>query len=304
MTLVQPDPDSVSWWLSAATTPGALLYLGLALGGVVAGLVLLRAAFCSRGSQVRRSSHVGPRETLRRAAARLHAESGTATVEFVLVFLPGLLICLLVLQCMLLFSGNLFVHYAAYAATRSAIVNTPALNRAIDPFYPASYKIEVGDGVHRRAERAAAFAVAPVSGPAGSSGADAVGFTAGLESLYAAYERDAPRWVETLTGARLTYALRHTQVGVYRTDVDVDRRVTLTDLGTDRLNLGPKDPVTLGVTHRLHLSIPIVSALFADGTHATLDGDTPYASVTATCTLSLEGVDRFLPPEPVLPRDP
>lgn len=291
------NSEAGSWWLSAATAPGSLVYLGLALGGVLAGLLLLRA-----GWRLRRPAVVGPRETLRRAAARLHGESGTATVEFVLVFLPGLLICLLVLQCMLLFSGNLFVHYAAFAATRSAIVNVPATGQVTRN--PVAYAMRAGDAAHQRAERAAAFAVAPVSGPAGSSGADAGAFTDGLGSLYAAYDQDAPRWVGTLAGARVTYALRHTDVGVYRTAVDPDGRVALTDLGDDPLALGPKDPLTLGVTHRLHLSIPVVSALFADGTHATLDGDTPYARVTATCTLSLEGVDRLLPPEPALPRDP
>ena len=70
-----------------------------------------------------------------------------------------------------------------------------------------------------------------------------------------------------------------------------------------RVAYGPKDPVTVGVEHRLHLSVPYVSTFFADGTHATLDGETPYADVAATCTLTLAGHDRNRLPEPEVHRE-
>ena len=52
-------------------------------------------------------------------------DRGTVTIELVLVIPVVLFFSLLLVQVMLLMTANHFVHYAAYAAVRSAIVQIP-----------------------------------------------------------------------------------------------------------------------------------------------------------------------------------
>ena len=64
---------------------------------------------------------------------------GTATIEFALVMPIMLFLILLLAQTTFVMAGNLFVHYAAFAATRSAIVYIPAdYGPEEDPNVPAA----------------------------------------------------------------------------------------------------------------------------------------------------------------------
>ena len=56
-----------------------------------------------------------------RLCRALAAEGGTATLEFCMVIPIVLFLILLLVQSTLLMVGNQFVHYAAFAATRSAV---------------------------------------------------------------------------------------------------------------------------------------------------------------------------------------
>ncbi|MEM8737985.1 MAG: TadE family protein [Planctomycetota bacterium] len=282
-----PVSEAFGWAASVpATGPGGR-YLLISAAGVVGLVLLLRAGWNLSERAGRRPIAWGWR--------RLRGESGTATVEFTLVLLPAMLICLVLLQTVLMFSGNLFVHYAAYVATRSAIVEAPTgLEGGGGRLNP-----EAEDGALGKAQRAAAFALAPVSGKLdGATGGRPAALAAGLDAFFESYERSSPRWVGQLAAARLAYAQRHTQVVLYRT---TNAGGLVRELGDGGITFGAKDPVTLGVTHRLHLSIPYASLLFSDGTHATAGGTTAYRSITATATLPLEGIDRNLPPRPTLP---
>lgn len=307
--------------------------LVIAGASVVAMSVLLRAMWNLAGSSGGRAAGRDDRREFgfpARAVRRLTGESGTATVEFVLVFPVALFICLILLQTMLVFTGNLFVNYAAYAAVRSAIVQAPV------GFEGGGGELIDGGPAHEAARRAAAFALTPVSGRLKDTGTGTVAgggdpptdgedgqdredtpvtrYVSGLKSYY---DTSAPAWVDNLAGDRLAYALDadNTQLTLYETRV-LDNGVPefVETAPGEAVTFGPKDPVTVGVTHRLHLSIPYASFFFADKTedangrgavvtHETLGGQTPYSTVFATCTMTLEGYDTALPPLPAVERE-
>ncbi|MEM9420263.1 MAG: hypothetical protein AAGA25_14585 [Planctomycetota bacterium] len=283
------------WWSSALGSDLGVRCAVIVAVGVVLLAVALRAAWVLWWAR----PVAAKRSTMRQ---RLAGESGTATVEFVMVFVPALGISLILLQTMLMFSGNLFVHYAAFVATRSAIVEAPR-----GELGGGGYLADENDPAFDQAQRAAAFALAPVSGREGSGGGgDAIAFEAGLQAYFTSYGEDAPAWVDRLAAERLAYALDHTTLELYETRVS-DRGEVVLDKQTgssgNRIDFGPKDPVTVGVSHRLHLSIPYASALFADGTHQTVAGQTAYSIVTATSTMTLEGYDVNLPELPEVERE-
>ncbi|MEO1237175.1 MAG: hypothetical protein AAFX76_10340, partial [Planctomycetota bacterium] len=296
---------SIDPW-SSALGGGFALRCGL-IGGVslVVGLLAARVLWYQRPRPRKWASDRGEVGWRTRVAAwpgwsRLRSESGTATVEFTLAFVPALFVCLILLQTVLAFSGNFFVHYAAYAATRSAVVQAP------DGRVGGGGQIfdDIDHPAYRAATRAAAFALAPVSGKLGDTAGTPDAFADGLAEYFDAYGRSPPRWVGTLSAQRFAYALEHTGIRLVETTVTEGEGVRLRALSDDRLTTivyGPKDPVTLQVDHKLHLSIPYASVFFADGTHATSGGRTAYADISAIATLPLEGVDRNLPPQPTLP---
>jgi len=301
------------WWSSALTGDRGAWCVVIAGLGVVVLAATLRAMWRlsheqgvgQRGENGwRRPTRTGWRAmrsgALRRLShfrRRLHSESGTATVEFLLVFVVALWVCLILLQTVLMFTGNLFVHYAAFAATRSAIVQVPA-NRdesAAAAGEGTGMTLASDGAAFDAAWRAAAYAMMPVSGKLSSGRGEPVAFRAGLDSFFSAYQQPSPPWVGRLAGQRLTYALRRTTV---------QQRATTGFSGSRSGEpFGPRDPLTLEVSHRLHLSIPYASALFSDGKHGTLGGTTAYADVSATCTMTIEGTDRSLPPLPEIERE-
>lgn len=289
------------WWSSALTSD-----LGLRCA-VIAGVGALVLAAALRAGWTLRRSAASWRQRLQNFRGP-RGESGTATVEFVLVFVPGLTVCLVLLQTVLAFSGNLFVHYAAFVATRSAIVEAPNGDLG-----GGGLLSDDGDSAFNRVERAAAFALAPVSGRLSAGGGDPGAFEAGLASYFREYGQDSPAWVGNLAAERLAYAQAHTELGLYLTrvedngDVELDRLSSQPFIASDddpvTVGFGPKDPVTVGVSHKLHLSIPYASAVFADGTHQTVGGETAYSIVTATSTMTLEGYDVNLPELPEVERE-
>jgi hypothetical protein len=296
-----PGPAPGTWLSSAAADGSTWCYAGLLLVGCVVLASLLRALVIV--PRVTPESATTPRRLL----ARLHDEAGTATVEFTLVFAPALWVCLILLQTVLVFAGQVFVHYAAFAATRSAIVHIPS------GLLGGGGQLAYGDNAFNAAQRAAAFALAPVSGQLSDTAGTPAAYVAGLKDMFADLEQGQPNWVDRLAGQRLAYALQHTDVLLYNTRFEDGGTVGLVRVPREdgEANVyGPKDPVTLGVVHDLHLSIPYASAFFADGDHDTAGGETAYATVRATCTLTLEGSDRNLPPRPtdedgnILEREP
>ena len=275
-----------NWWWRAVTSDLSLGCLAAGLGSVA--LLLLGAVVLGRlGRGARQSRQRDPAGQTR----------GTATIEFALVIPVMLFLILLLAQTTFVMAGNLFVHYAAFAATRSAVVYIPADHGPYEP--PNVLDDAPGSPKFDAIRSAAVFALAPIAGamPSGSAPSQAV--TEAIDQYYQAYGRNPPRWVETLIADRLRYAndqLR-TRVTVMHTFVDVDGRVTHADTTEAGPVFGPTEPISVRVEHQLNLSVPIVWVLFADD----LD-DGRYSVVTARYTMINKGVLDALPPTPLLPR--
>jgi TadE-like protein len=236
-----------------------------------------------------------------RLCRALRSESGTATVEFCMVFPIVLFLVLILVQSTLLMVGNQFVQYAAFAATRSAIVYIPADYGNYGE--PRNTIVTAQGSPKFDAIRAAAYlAVMPVSGSLQESSQTlrTDDFVAGLRDHFASYSQDAPRWVQTLAADRLRYAAENTVVEVMQTVVtgqDVDY-YPISSGGA--YTFEPRDAITVRIEHRLNLSVPYIRAIFADGEQP--DGRGKYALVTAHYTLTNEGVNPDLPAVPQLER--
>lgn len=236
---------------------------------------------------------------------RRHSQAGTATIEFALVFPIILFLILLLVQTALVMVGNIFTQYAAYAATRAAIVQIPT----VDTLAGEKRNVilpSVRSPKFSAIRRAAVFALLPISGSnsSGADGAPSTGFLQGLSSFYRSYSRHPPNWVDALAGERLRYAYQHTGVQILRTDV-MGGSVTFSPLSPSRqYTFGPRDPVTVRITYQFDLTVPYVRTIFADGQLAAGGAHGAYTRMTAQTTLTNEGVDPDLPPLPRLPRRP
>ena len=234
-----------------------------------------------------------------RAVRALMADTGTATIEFCMVVPIILFLVLILVQTTLLMVGNHFVHYAAFAATRSAIVYIPSEN----VYEPANVIQPHVDSPKYQAIRAAAcLALVPVSGKLEqNSEVLPDGYVEGLHAYFASYGQDSPKWVDTLAAERLNYAVANTTVEIMETEVIGDDDVNFYAIGSNEdYPFGPRDAITVRVTHRLNLSVPYVRAIFDDGDHP--DGNGKYTIVSAHYTLTNEGVITALPEQPELPR--
>lgn len=293
----------VAEWWSAAWTDSPMMRYAL-----LAGVGSLALSFLGRVLwQTRRREAASPEprhwSTIpRRVLAKLNDEGGVATIEFALVLPTAMFIFLILLQTVLMMSAQVFVHFGAYAATRAAIVVLP------DGRDGGGGEMTAGDEseAYQQIQRAAAMALTPISGRLSDTSGDPSTFASDLGAMYEAYGVDTPKWVSSFAAGRMAYALRHTDVLMLETTVDSDGGVNFYPVNgaNASVRLRPKDPVTVLVSHRLHLSVPYASALFDDGTHDTRGGSTAYATVQAHCTMTLEGYDRSMPPEPEVERSP
>ncbi|MCC6580544.1 MAG: hypothetical protein IT440_08890, partial [Phycisphaeraceae bacterium] len=199
-------------------------------------------------------------------------------LEFALVLPFLLFIGMLLAQTTLLMSGNLFVHYAAFAAARTAIVVIPTSvttsNTDLTTGEPAN-KIDCStqnlseQGKLQRIRRAAVFAVLPVAGRLEGSDTDQTRtLEAGLRELYSRNGGNSPAWVSHLAAKRFRYADAHTEVRLVRTRSDAEGRMVFTEL-TGQHAFGPREPITVRVLHNLALTVPFVRHVFAGHTVAT-----------------------------------
>ena len=246
------------------------------------------------------------------AIVRLHAPpwrravvpgaGGTATIEFVLVFPILLFMSLLLAQTAQIMAGNIYVHYAAFAATRSAIVQIPF----DDVSEPSNVVRQDGVSAKYAAIRNAAFfALVPVSGLFEDGYFAGGDFREGLERMYGDYGRTPPNWVERFASGRLRYASDSTDVYLTVTWIDEAGTVRFRDLADGEAYLyGPKDPITVRIEHHLHLAVPYVNAIFADGGAEAGDGPASSALVRAQYTLTNQGIADHLPGAPELLRLP
>lgn len=270
------------WMQRAWTSPLSIFCLALAAISVVALLLLARAAI-----------PLGA-ETRARRSSLLADCRGTATLEFVMVLPLLLFFSLLLAQSTFAMSGNIFTHYASYAATRTAIVTIPVQTRD-----ESRNTVDVESGNKIEGIRAsAAFALLPVAGRLpGPATAATDQLVSGLRNFYAAYGQNAPAWVDRLAADRLRYAMDpdNTRVVLMRIDDTNADNVVLNDLLYGMHMWGPREPVAVRVEHRFYLSVPYVWPLFAES------WDNRYSLISAHCVLVNQGVDTELPLVPRVP---
>ncbi|MFG0247655.1 MAG: TadE family protein, partial [Phycisphaeraceae bacterium JB051] len=188
---MDPSTNHVESWLSNAlgqlvTSPLLWVFIACLFGvlGCLWGLF--------RHAQFRRHTDVT-------------SESGSATLEFVLI-IPMLLFCTLTLaQTTLVMGGNIFVHYSAFAATRSAITTIP-LNYT-DLGEPRNYLVLPDGPKAQRVRQAAVFALLPVAGRlSDSSTSESQLLVEGFKSYYRDLDQEPPVWIDNFLAARLAYA--------------------------------------------------------------------------------------------------
>jgi len=288
-----PARPEFDFWSALLQGPGAA-WLGIALlslVGLIAGGYLL-ARLHPRSAGLSLWQHL-----------RQHGESGVATVEFVLVFPIVMFLALLLLQSTLAMVGNAMVNYAAFTATRAAIVWVPHDNVSL--FEPRNTIIpEQGHAKFDRIRAAAVFAVVPVSGRLDASDYPADEFRDGIEDLFTQSGRTPPNWVDTMAAQRVHYAAQNTDITLLEAEVLGDSVEFDQITGSSPYEVGPRDAISVRVDHRLNLAVPYVRGIFADGEHTTADGPGGYTDVRAQYTLTNEGIDTNLPPLPDLPRSP
>ncbi len=286
-TLAQMDG---AWWQAALLSRQGLTLAAIMLASLALLLLLIVAM-----------ARLGRRE--RQARPSLPANrDGTAMLEFALVFPIALFVSLLLAQTTLLMGGNLVVHYSAYAATRTAMVQIPA-------DYTASgeprnvFQDGQGNGKHDRIHKAAVIALLPVAGRLGGSDPAADAFVQALSSFYASYGQSTPAWVTNgLIADRYRYANANTTIQVLTAEATNGNANIQTISGS--YEFGPKDALGVRVKHDLNLSIPYVRGLFADKTNQTVDGSGMATTITAQYLLNNEGIDRDMPPPTPIPRVP
>lgn len=307
---------------------------------MLAGLAALVAlVVCVRAMLRLRKTNAAASATLRamqvngyRKRGPISDQTGVATFEFCLVLPIFMFVSLLLAQLTMVMAGNLFVHHAAFVATRAAIVQVPQPTGAGRNVIVNSQ----GDEKLEAVRKAALLALVPVSGREESGGSGGAAYNSALLGLYDGYQKNTPNWLTPTQGvgkwrsysistveAAVYYADRNTNVHWMEIDeMDADDVVfKRIPQGESRL-VGPKDPVTVQVEHRLHLGVPYVRWIFSDTEvqvreYETMWGERTqgydydkqadnrkYRTVTAQYTLHNEGVDDQLPPEPSIPRVP
>lgn len=288
MTLAAADP------FSAAVSSPLTVWLAVV---ILAGLTAM--VFCVRASlRFRRLAPV-------RVSRIWRDESGTAMMEFALLLPILLTLALFITQSTLVMGANIFVHYAAFASARTAIVQIPAAYSDDE-----ANLVTPGDGStkHEAIKQAAVMALLPIGGQADGGGEyDADAVADGFSAFYAAYGSSEPPWIANFVARRVNYVSQHTHVRLYRPFVVGGVGVEFEEVdGT--FEFEPKDPVTVEVLHGFYLSVPYASWAFSDDKLEYDDegvgGGDRIMTLKATATLTLEGITDELPPEPELPRLP
>ena len=226
----------------------------------------------------------------------LESEQGSATLEFVLI-IPMLLFCTLTLaQTTLVMGGNVFVHYAAFAATRSAITTLPMDYTQTGE--PRNYLLLPDGQKKERVRQAAVFALLPVAGKIlDSTTSDSTLLVEGFKSYYRELDQEPPIWIDNFLAQRLAYANTYTDIIFSRVVTESEDDLLWLPMEAGIHQFGPREPVTVQVEHQLNLAVPYVWPLFADSTAA------KHTLVKAFYTLNNEGVDTELPPSPRQPLD-
>lgn len=255
-------------WLLAAL--GSRLFLTAAGICLVCGVVLawVLVTMWQLGRQVRRRRRCG--------------DSGSVLVEFTLLLPIALAVSLGMLESSLLMAGNLCVHYSAYCAARSAIVQLPRYNGPGER--ENEYIPDDEQGKYGRIHAAAVWPLIAVSyGGTDQQRADDADLVDELIRFHDAHAAERPFWLDDRVGRKLAYALEHTFIEL--------------DPPADGKTYQPREDIRVRVRHTYYLSVPYAGWFFSqilDG-GVQLDADGAYGLIIqANCTLSNEGVQDWI----------
>ena len=206
---------------------------------------------------------------------RARRQTGTAAIEFALLFPFAMMIILTMVQSMLMVAGNLAVHYAAYSAARSAVVWIPESLSYDEPKNVLALSDSSEKFYHIRA--AAVYAVMPVSAGKSGLGSEDPGnsnlIKEGFESFWQLSGSSAPNWVNTMLADKYRYAWNFTDV-------------SLEDpAGGD--TYGVHETVSARVTHRLYLSVPYAGAVLSRFGGEELPGEAGHYAMVVNAEYSL-----------------
>ena len=287
-----------NWFTQALTSDTSLLLAGMILTS------LLLLALCIR-AVVRLGSARRQRETasaFSRLASLFSDTRGTTSIEFALVFPILLILSLLLTQAMMMMAGNMYIHYAAFQATRHATMEIPQDYSDRGDLEANYYAPGSGSLKHERIRRAAYMALVPISGQS-TAGTNAGGaeLTSAIGNHFATFGANEPAWVQSMLTAKVAYAEANTEIELLETLVHADDDVTFDPLPENPYRFGVRDVITVRVIHKLNLGVPFVSRFFADGENDA-KGTGRYSVLTARATLTNEGVPTPLPEKPEIDR--
>ena len=228
-------------------------------------------------------------------------QSATTTIEFALCFPILLSIILVLVQSMMLMAGNMYVHYAAYQATRYASIEIPQDYSKYGDLEANYYTNSPYSLKYERIHRAAAYSLLPVAGQLGTGTGRANEMVDAIRNHYAAYGANEPAWIDSMLAGKVHYADAMTEIDVLETNIDDTDDVRFDPLRQNPSRFGPRDAVTVRITHKLNLGVPIASRIFSDGDHSG-SGPGRYTVVTAVYTLTNEGTPVPLPEKPPIDR--
>ena len=255
---------SIGPWLLAATA-----------------LVLLIVRFSGRIRAAWEPTPQAARESL------VAGENGRSAIEFLLLLPIVLSILLLILETALMVQAKFVVNYAAFCAVRSAIVWIPAdapggeARNHIERTNPNSDKMQ-------KIWRSAAFACVSISPHFSSSLVDRTGISDASDDQKEAVERIAAFFPSDGDGNvadsfknRLAYGFdsANTKIEIVAESGSHDQNAG---------DYGDHDPVTVRVTHRFYLGIPLANRLMGTS-FAVGPGSGFYYPITEQYTLLNEG---------------
>ena len=261
-------------WLLRALTSELTIRCGLIAWASLVALVALGAVLWRAGASNR--------------VRRGRGQEGAVILEFAMCLPFMLMLVLLLVQSSLLMGGNICVHYAAYCAARSAIVNIPADGGEVEP--PNVLEDPRLSGKYLRIRAAGLWAVLPVCyGGENISEEDTQALSEGLARFFAVYGAHRPGWVDGYLGRKLYYAVENTHVHV------------VPPAGGEQ-EFDQHEDVEVKIYHKFYMSVPFVARLFrALGDEDVRDlhfAKGEYAMmIRASCTLTNEGVQSYVEEE-------
>lgn len=260
-------------WLVRALTSELTIRCGLILWASLVSLMVLGSMLWRAGARAR--------------AQHGRGQDGAVILEFAMCLPFMLMLVLLLVQSSMLMGGNICVHYAAYCAARSAVVNIPADGGEVEP--PNVLESPRVSGKYLRIRSAGLWAVLPVSyGGQDIDEEDTEALSEGLARFFAAYGAHRPGWIGGYLGRKLYYAIENTHVHVVPP--------------ADGLEYDQHEDVEVKISHKFYMSVPFVARLF----RALGDDDVrdlPFGRgeqamlIRASCTLTNEGVQSYVEEE-------